>query len=106
MLKPCFEGVLTSCTAKSQLSYVQLFRNIVKEGKEMEKEFLNITKSGVNLKNYANINLFYNYEMKHSIYFTESQQEVMFLIQSSELSTETCETLIQYHDISKHSTWR
>ena len=85
---------------------MQLFRNIVKEGKEMEKEFLNITKSGVNLKNYANINLFYNYEMKHSIYFTESQQEVMFLIQSSELSTETCETLIQYHDISKHSTWR
>ena len=27
ILKPCFEGVFTSCTAESQLLYVQLVRN-------------------------------------------------------------------------------
>ena len=78
ILKPCFEGVFTSCTAKSQLLYVQLLRNSVKEGKEMENDFLNTTKPNVNLKNYTNINLFYNYERKYSISFTESQQEIMF----------------------------
>ena len=35
--------------------------------------------------------------------FTESQQEITFLIQSSWLATETLETAIQYHDISKRS---
>ena len=77
-LKPCFEGVFTSCTAKSQLLYVQLVRNSIKEGKEMENDFLNTTKPNVNLKDYININLFYNYERKYSLSFTESQQEIMF----------------------------
>ena len=81
--KPCFEGVFTSRTTKSQLLYVQLVRNSVKQGKEMENDFLNTTKSNVNLKNYTNINLFYNYEITYSISFTESQQEIMFLIQAS-----------------------
>ena len=49
----------------------------------MENDFLNSTKLNVNLKNYTNINLFYNCEIKYSISFTESQQEIMFLIQSS-----------------------
>ena len=44
----------------------------------MENDFLNTTKPNVNLKNYTNINLFYNYERKYSISFTESQQEIMF----------------------------
>ena len=76
--KPSFKGVFTSCTAKGQLLYVQLLRNSVKEGKEMENDFLNTTKLNVNLKNYTNINLFYNYERKYSISFTESQREIMF----------------------------
>ena len=75
--------MFSSSTAKSQLLYVQLVRNNVKEGKEMENDFLNTTKSNVNLKNYTNINLFYNYEITDSISFTERQQEIMFLIQSS-----------------------
>ena len=54
-----------------------------KEGKEMENDFLNTKKLNVNLNNYTNINLFYNYETKYSISLTESQQEIMFLIQSS-----------------------
>ena len=49
----------------------------------MENDFLNTTKSNVNLKNYTNINLLYNYEITYSISFTENQQEIMFLIQSS-----------------------
>ena len=75
------EAMFTSCTAKSQLLYVLLVRNSLKEGKEMENDFLNTTKSNVNLKNYANMNLFYNYKITYSISFTESQQEMMFLIQ-------------------------
>ena len=63
---------------------MQLVRNSVKERKEMENDLKkNRTKSNVNLKNYTNINLFYNYEIKYFISFTESQQEIMFLIQSS-----------------------
>ena len=69
----------------------------------MENDFLNTTKSNVKLKNYTNINLFYNYEIKYYISFTESQQEIMFLIQSSQLPTETLESAIQYYDISKRS---
>ena len=69
----------------------------------MENDFLNTTKSNVKLKNYTNINLFYNYEIKYYISFTESQQEIMFLIQSSQLPTETLESAIQYCDISKRS---
>ena len=68
----------------------------------MENDFLNTTKSNVNLRNYTNINLFYNYEITYSISFTESQQEIMFLIQSTWLVTETLEIAIQYHDILKH----
>ena len=75
--------MFTSCTAKSQLLYVQVVKNNVKEGKEMKNDFLNTTKLNVNLKNYSNINLFYNYEMMYSISFTENQQKIMFLIQSS-----------------------
>ena len=75
---PCFEGVFTSCTAESQLLYVQLVRYSVKEGKEIENDFLNITKPNVYLKNHANINLFYNYERIYSISLTESQQKIMF----------------------------
>ena len=63
--------------------YVQLVRNSVKEGKGMENDFLNTTKSNVNLKSYINMNLFYNYEITYSISLTESQQGIMFLIQSS-----------------------
>ena len=44
------------------------------EEKEMENDFLNTTKSNVNLKNYTNINLFYNYEITCFISFIESQQ--------------------------------
>ena len=62
---------------------MQLVRNSVKEGKEMENDFFNTTKSNVNLKNYTNINLFYNYEITYSISFTESQQKIMLLIQSN-----------------------
>ena len=75
--------MFTSCTAKSQLLYVQVVKNNVKEGKEMKNDFLNTTKLNVNLKNYSNINLFYNYEIMYSISFTENQQKIMFLIQSS-----------------------
>ena len=75
--------MFTSCTAKSQLLYVQVVKNNVKEGKEMKNHFLNTTKLNVNLKNYSNINLFYNYEIMYSISFTENQQKIMFLIQSS-----------------------
>ena len=78
-----FEDVFTSCTAKRQLFYVQLVRNSVKKGKEMANDFSNKTKLNVNLKKCTNINLFYNYEIMYFISFTESQQEIMFLIQSS-----------------------
>ena len=64
-----------------------MIRNSVKEGKEMENDFLNTAKSNVNLKNYTNINLFYNYEIMYFIYFTESQQEIMFLILASYRNT-------------------
>ena len=60
------------------VSQKHMVRNSVKEGKEMENDFLNTTKSNVNLKNYTNINLFYNYEITDSISFTESQLEIMF----------------------------
>ena len=79
---------------------MQLVKNSVKEVTEMENEFLNTAKLYVNLKNYTNTNLFYNYDIKYSISLTESQQEIMFLIQSS---SETFETAIQYHDILKRS---
>ena len=79
---------------------MQLVKNSVKEVTEMENEFLNTTKLYVNLKNYTNTNLFYNYDIKYSISLTESQQEIMLLIQSS---SETFETAIQYHDILKRS---
>ena len=69
----------------------------------MENDFLNTTKSNVNLKNYTSINLFYNYEITYSISFTETQHEIMLLIQTSQLATETLETAIQRHDISKLS---
>ena len=97
--------MFTSCTAKSQLLYVQLVGNSVKEGgkKKMKNDFLNPTKSNVNLKNYTNINLFYNYRIRYSIPFTESQEEIMFLIQSSWLAIEKLEIAIQYHNISKRS---
>ena len=69
----------------------------------MKNDFLNPTKSNVNLKNYTNINLFYNYRIRYSIPFTESQEEIMFLIQSSWLAIEKLEIAIQYHNISKRS---
>ena len=61
----------------AELLYLQLLRNSVKEWKEMEND-LNTTKLNVNLKNYTNINLFYNYERKYFISFTESQQKSCF----------------------------
>ena len=64
-----------------------MIRNSVKEGKEMENDFLNTTKLNVNLKNYTNINLFYNYEITYFISSTESQQEIMFLILASYRNT-------------------
>ena len=54
---------------------MQLVGHSAKKGKEMENGFLNTTKLNVNLKNYTNINLFYNYEITYSISFTESQQD-------------------------------
>ena len=65
----------------------------------MENEFLNTTKLHVIWK-IIQTHLFYNYDIKYSISLTESQQEIMLLIQSS---SETFETAIQYHDISKRS---
>ena len=70
-----------------------MIRNSVKEGKEMENDFLNTTKLNVNLKNYTNINLFYNYEITYFISFTESQQEIMFLILASYRNTWNCNTV-------------
>ena len=69
----------------------------------MKNNFLNPTKSNVNLKNYTNINLSYNYRIRYSMPFTESQEEIMFLIQSSWLAIEKLEIAIQYHNISKRS---
>ena len=40
------------------VSQKHMVRNSVNEGKEMENDFLNTTKSNVNLKNYTDINLF------------------------------------------------
>ena len=95
-----FEGAFTSCKAKSQPLYLQLVRNSVKEEKEMENDFLNTTKLNVNLNNYTNINLFYNYEIKYSISFTGSQQEIMFdtVTLASYRSTWNCSTVPLYFE--------
>ena len=73
------------------------------------KWLLNTTKSNVNLKNYANINLFYNNEVMYSMSFTEASKKSCFWYSqaASYRNTWNCHTVPWYfkafNQIWKHT---